>query len=534
MIAARSISRRAGRALLVGAPLVFLGVFFLWPVGAILGRGLSARGSVDLSPITDVLADTTLRAVVLFTLWQAALSTAVTLAIALPATAVLSRFQFRGRGLIVAALTMPFVLPTVVVAAAFRGLGIQGSLLAIVLAHAFFNVAIVVRVVGASWVSLDRREEDAARTLGAGPIRTFTSITLPALRPAIVAASSIVYLFCFTSFGVILVLGGPRFATLETEIYRQTAQLLDLRTAAALSIVQLVAVVATLLIAGSATGRARRQTIGWQVRHPPRRVRELLVLATALGPALLLVGLPLLDLVRRSFAHDAVGYTNLAKTPIGAASSGLHALGTSLRIATAATTIAVVLGLALATAVTRPGPPSRLARFAELFVVLPLGVSAVTVGFGFLIVFDTPPFDLRTSWWIIPIAHALVALPFVVRTTVPALRAIDPRQREAAALLGAGPAQVWREIDLRVVARAGIVAAGFAFAISLGEFGATLFIVRPETTTVPVAIYRFLSHPGATNVDQAMALATILMVFTGLIVLAGERFHRIGRAGSVL
>ena len=139
----------------------------------------------------------------------------------------------------------------------------------------------------------------------------------------------------------------------------------------------------------------------------------------------------------------------------------------------------------------------------------------VTVGFGFLIVFDSPPLDLRTSWWIIPIAHALVALPFVVRTTVPALRAINPHQREAAALLGAPPLRVWREIDAPIAARAAIVAIGFAFAISLGEFGATLFIVRPETTTAPVAIFRFLSRPGASNVDQAMALATILMVISG-------------------
>ncbi|MGZ4797586.1 MAG: ABC transporter permease subunit, partial [Acidimicrobiia bacterium] len=177
--------------------------------------------------------------------------------------------------------------------------------------------------------------------------------------------------------------------------------------------------------------------------------------------------------------------------------------------------------IALATAVTRRRR-SRLARFGELVVVLPLGVSAVTVGFGFLIVFDAPPLDLRTSWWIIPIAHALVALPFVVRTAVPVLRAVDPHQRDAAAVLGASPARVWREIDLRAITRAAAVAAGFAFAISLGEFGATLFIVRPETTTVPVAIYRLLGRPGATNTDLAMALAVILMALTALAALAGD------------
>ena len=517
---------RGGRALLTALPLAFLAIFFLWPVAAILGRGLSRNGSLDLSPLGDVLGDSSLRHVVAFTIWQAALSTVATLAIGLPAAGALSRYRFRGRGLLVAVLTMPFVLPTVVVATAFRSLGVEGSLLAIVVAHTFFNLAIVVRVVGVSWRSLDPREEDAARVLGAGPVSTFTTVTLPALRPAIVAAASIVFLFCFTSFGVILILGGPRFATLETEIYRQTAQLLDLRTAAALSIVQLVAVVAALAVAGAMSGRVRRSTRRAAPRAIPTGLRSRLFVGGALVPAFALVAVPLIDLAWKSLAHQAYGYSHLTTTPLGAPGSPLHAVGTSIQIACVATVIAVALGLALAGAVTRPGRRSRIARATELVVVLPLGVSAVTVGFGFLIVFDTPPLDLRTSWWILPIAHALVALPFVVRSTVPVLRAIDPHQREAGALLGARPWQVWREIDLRVVARAAAIAAGFAFAISLGEFGATLFIVRPETTTVPVAIFRFLSRPGATNVDQAMALATILMVLTGLVALVGERASR--------
>ncbi|MEP6625014.1 MAG: iron ABC transporter permease [Acidimicrobiia bacterium] len=526
-------SRRFGRfgsGLLFVVPLAFLAVFFVWPVGAILARGLFAHGSLDLGAIGDAVRDPAIRHVAWFTVWQATLSTLATLAIALAATAVLSRYQFVGRGLVIAGLTMPFVLPTVVVATAFRGLGVDGSLTAILLAHAFFNVAVVVRVVGAAWVGLDPRTVDAARTLGAGPGRTFTAVTLPALRPAIAAAASIVFLFCFTSFGVILILGGPRFATLETEIYRATAQLLDLRTAAALSVIQLVAVAIVLVVAGRAAGRSRR--VSRTARTGPRmtgaRTRAGAVLASAL--AAVLVGWPLLALVRRSFAHGAAGYSNLARTPLGASSSGFHALGTSVEIAIVAATLATGLGLALATAITRPRVrrdgnrrPRLAVRMTESLAVLPLGVSAVTVGFGFLIVFDTPPLALRTSWWIIPIAHALVALPFVVRATVPTLRAVDPHQREVAALLGATPARVWREVDARIAARAAVVAAGFAFASSLGEFGATLFIVRPETTTAPVAIFRFLSRPGATNVDQAMALATLLAALTGIVALVGER-----------
>lgn len=523
----RAFGPRVARGLLVAVPLGFLAIFFLWPVGAILGRGLRTGGSLDLRSLAEVWRDPSLRHVLWFTVVQAVLSTIATLAVALPATAVLSRFQFRGRGLVIALLTMPFVLPTVVVGTAFRSLGLSGSLTAIITAHVFFNVAIAVRVVGEAWRALDPAEEDAAQSLGAGPIRTFTAVTLPALRPAIVAASSIVFLFCFTSFGVILILGGPRFATIETEIYRQTAQLLDLHTAAALSIVQLVAVVAALLVAGAMTSRVRTSTRLPVRRPPPTSRRSQLLLALGLLPATVLVTVPLGDLVIRSLANGAAGYSHLTSTPIGAPGSPLQAIATSIKVACVATVIAVALGLALAHALTRPGRRVGIARVAELLVLLPLGVSAVTVGFGFLIVFDTPPLDLRTSWWIIPIAHALVALPFVVRTTVPVLRAIDPRQRETAAMLGAGPAQVWRTVDLPIVAHAAKVAAGFAAAISLGEFGATLFIVRPETTTVPVAIYRFLSRPGVTNVDQAMALATILMVLTGVVAVVAERGSRI-------
>jgi thiamine transport system permease protein len=162
-------------------------------------------------------------------------------------------------------------------------------------------------------------------------------------------------------------------------------------------------------------------------------------------------------------------------------------------------------------------------------VQLPLGVSAVTVGFGFLISLDHAPVDLRGSWWLVPIAQALVAVPFVVRLMTPVLRAIDPRLREAAATLGASPGRVWREVDLPIVARAVLVAAGFAFAISLGEFGATIFIVRPDAPTLPVLVYRLLGQPGPLNFGAAMAASVILMGLTALAVLAIERF----RAGTV-
>lgn len=520
---------RAGQVALAAVPIAFLGIFFAWPVVAILGRGLAPGGDVDLDPLGDVLTDPGLRSVAWFTIWQAVVSTALTLLIGLPGAYVLSRYRFRGRALVRALVTVPFVLPTIVVGAAFSALGITGSVVAILLAHVFFNYAVVVRTVGGLWSHLDPRTEEAAQMLGANRWRTFVAVTLPALRPAIIAATSIVFLFSFTSFGVILVLGGPSYATLETEIYRQTAQLLDLPVASALAIVQLAAVLAALSIGGWARGRRTAALSLRAAREVTRRPRELgarLFLGANLALMAALLGTPIAVLVTRSFDQGLDAYRGLTETSSGFLEPPIDAIWTSLRYASIATVIALVVGGAAAFALAGARRRQQRARWLlDLLVMLPLGVSAVTVGFGFLIALDSPPLDLRTSPAIIPIAHALIAIPFVVRIMLPVLQSIDPRLREAAAMLGAAPRRVWLEVDLRVAARAALVAAGFAFAISLGEFGATLFIVRPETTTLTVAIYRLLGRPGATSFDQAMAASTILMVLTAVSVLVIERLR---------
>ena len=527
---------RVARIASFALPGAFLAVFFAYPVVTIIGRGLWPGGHLDLSPIGDVLGDSTYRGIFWFTVWQAALSTLLTLALGLPLAYVLARYRFKGRPIARALVTVPFVLPTVVVGSAFLALGVTPSVLAILLAHIFFNMAVVVRAVGGLWSHLDPRQEEAARMLGATRRRAFTSVTLPLLRPALAAAASIVFLFSFTSFGVILILGGPTRATLETEIFRQTSELLDLRTAAALSIVQLVAVVVLLVVVGRLQGR-RAIALGLrpsaEVARLPRTTGERAFVIGTLGLAIAFLGAPLAVLVARSF--DTVGGVGLGfYRALGTVHAGsvlfvppTDAIRNSLLYAITATAIATVVGGAAAFAVAR----SRRGRALDAALALPLGVSAVTLGFGFLIALDTPPLDLRTSWMLVPIAHALIAIPFVVRIAAPVLRSIDPRLREAAAVLGAPPRRVWREVDLPVVTRALLVGAGFAFAISLGEFGATAFIARPDRPTLPVLIFRLLGQPGAQNFGAAMAASTILMVLTATAVLAIERV-RVGELGS--
>jgi len=540
-------------------PLAFLGLFFAYPVGAIVVRGLRPDEHWQLAVFGDVLRDPYQRRIAWFSLWQAAASTVLTLVVAMPMAALFARFEFRGRRVLWSLLLVPFVLPTVVVGAAFlalvgpkgtTGVDLHGTIGLVLIAHVFFNVAVVVRTVGGLWGNLDPSLEEAARTLGASRWKAFREVTLPLLRPAIAAASSIVFLFCFTSFGVVLLLGGPRARTLEVEIYDQTARFLRLDIAAVLAIVQLVGVgLALVLYARYQQRRSVQQALRprSEVAHAPRTTGERLFVASVLTGMAVGLGAPLAVLVWRSFATGGTPtlryWQALGASPRGGTLfvSPWSAVGNSLAAAAVATVVAVTVGGLAAWALARPRRASRgrglgsvgnagRASF-DAVLMLPLATSAVTVGFGFLIALDKPPVDLRDSWWLVPLAQATVAVPFVIRILVPVLRSIDGELREAAAVLGASPAQTWREVDLPIVFRALLVSAGFAFAISLGEFGATVFLARPDRPTVPVAIYRFLGRPGAVNLGQGMVLATLLMAVTATVVLLIDRV-RVGQLGE--
>ncbi|MEO6987147.1 MAG: ABC transporter permease subunit, partial [Aquihabitans sp.] len=314
-----------------------------------------------------------------------------------------------------------------------------------------------------------------------------------------------------------------------TEIWRQATQRTDFTAAAALAVVQLVAVVAMVAVSGV----LERRTGSLPSRRPaparrPRTRRQWFGATAALAPALLVVAIPLAVLVERSVSvgdgHGFDHYRALTESGrSGLAVPALDAVGNSLQAAGWATLVAVTVGGLASVAVVHLGRVTG--RALDVALMIPLGTSAVTLGFGILLALDEPPLDLRTSWVIIPIAQALVGIPFVVRSMVPALRTVDPHQREAAAVLGAGPVRTRWEVDGPVARRALLVGAAFAFAVSLGEFGATSFLARPDAPTVPVAMFRLLGQPGAALRGQAMALGTVLAVLTMVSVLVIERLR---------
>src|SRR5581483_7557753 len=379
--------------------------------------------------------------------------------------------------------------------------------------------------------------DDAARMLGARSVRVFTEITLPLLAPALIAASLLVFIFDFTSFGVILILGGSRLATLEVEIYRSAANLFDLPLAAALSLLQilftliLIVVYTRLQARLAAPLRVRPQAI---TRRPLKTGRENFFAALNIAVMLIFLLAPLVVLVVESLqtpqGFGPANYLGLNVNTRGSATfiPPTDAIRNSLLFASVTVALAVALGLIAADAVVHS---PRGGAVVDVVFLLPLATSAVTLGFGYILAFSQPPFDWRAQVWLVPVAHTLIALPLVIRSILPLLRDIKPNLREAAAMLGASPARVFQEIDLPIVTRAVLIGAVFAFTVSLGEFGATTLLARPEWSTIPLAIYRLLGQPGLSNYGQALALSTILMLISAIAIALMERV-RIEEAGE--
>jgi thiamine transport system permease protein len=509
---------------LASVPVLTLAALFVWPLLTLVGR------TVRPGTLADALATPDLWSILWFTTWQAAASTLATLVLALVPTWLVARVSTRWRRPVLAVSTVPFLLPTVVVGAAFAALlpaSWQGTTRAIVLAHVFFNVAVIVRVVGGLWARLPHDLAAAAATLGASPATVFHRVTWPLLRPAVTAACGVVFALCFTSFGVVRILGDPGHPTLEVEIARRATQLGEVGVAAVLSMVQLLAV--GLVVGLTQTlQRTRPHTLVGTCgpRIPRRHQRRPATAAAVLVVCAMTV--PLIAMVARSFrGRDGwtfAGWRAVLGRSEGRPGSGstvdvAAAIALSMRSAAVACIVATVVG---GLAVLAISAGRRAGRLLDAGLMLPLATSGVTVGLGLLITFSRPPFDWRAEWWFVPLGQALVAVPFVVRSLLPAARAVPADLRAAAATLGASPTRAWAEVDLRLLGRPLAAAAAFAAAISLGEFGATSVLSRSGQPTMPIAVAGLLGRTGEIPRAQGFALATLLLVIVAALVAVAD------------
>ena len=521
------------------APLAFLGVLFYWPLGKIFGLALEPGWSVALANLTEPRT----LGIIWFTVWQALLCTLICLVLGVPGAYLLYRKTFRGVGLLRALITVPFVLPVIVVAigfTAFRNVHVLYSQLGIgwlpdfagedfsiywiVVSQVFVNYAIAVRTIGSAWLTLDTQTEEAAALDGAGRLRTLLQVTLGQLRPALISSAALTFLFCVTSFGLIMVLGGGLIHSIETEIYTAANSFLDLPKASALAMVQILLTV----IAFAISSRLTKNSIGFgvidvEVQRPSIDRRDwpvvaLLILVVA--PVLILpLALVLVQAFIRSGSPSLQNFVDLA----GRGGRDLlditvsQAISNSLRNALISTALAVVLGLLVSHLLVRLRP-GWLRNLFEAYFWLPMGISMVVVGFGYLVTFGGEPFALRSSWLVVPIAQTLVALPLVIRLVYPALLNLPKDITEAAALDGVSSGQLWWLVELPLIRAAVLSAVGFAAVVSIGEFGAASFLAFGDQATLPTVLFRLIARPGAQNYGMAMAASALLIALTFAVV----------------
>lgn len=501
---------------------LFLIIFFAYPLAVILQRGLS------LEAFAEVLGNSYYLERLLFTLYQALLSTVLTVILGLPSALLFARYTFPGKRLLRTAFTIPFVMPTVVVAIGFltligpRGIlnvNLRDTFVLLLLAHVFYNYAVVVRIVSSYLEGQATKLREAAAMLGSSTWQILFRVTLPLAMPALLAAATLVFIFCFTSFGVILLLTpSPEFRTLEVEMYHLTSRLLDLKGSSVLVILQLVIVAVLTFVYTRLQARLSVSLTNKRPLETPKGFAKILIFLNFLIFFFLILS-PLLALSVGAFTVDGhvprlEHFRSLTEAPrtIGFAGAG-QAMFNSLRFALSSTALSLLVGFAFAYAVVRGNW-----KWLDGLSLLPLATSAVTLGLGYLLAF---PF-LRTNPWALTLAHTLMAFPFVTRSLLPALRSLPKNLVGAAATLGASPFKILSKVELPLLLPSLITASSFAFAISLGEFGATLVLQSERFATLPLAIFDRLGRPGAESYGAALALAFILMMVTAAVMVVLE------------
>lgn len=543
--------------LLLIAAGIFIIFFFYLPLSLVLkGALFTENGTFSFNNILSVLTSAYNRRIIVFTVVQSLLSTIFTILIGLPGAWLLATRNFPGKNLLKAVSAVPFVLPSILVVLGFviffgnngflnravmsitgatePPLRILYSMKAIILAHGFYNFPIVLRIVSALWEKLDPSISTAAQSLGAGKIRLFFTVTLPQILPAVLASASLVFVFCFTSFAVILVLGGgPAYTTLEVEIYRQARISLNMDAAAALSIIgifiTLIFVYLNIYFQSSLNYHEDIKP-GNNIYIPQKKS------AVPFNPGIslyivflvMLVAAPVVSVIIKSFIHSGAGsnffstsaYVNILNPSPGYYGiTMLKAIGNSLTYAFYTVIFSILTGT-LISYVLRGKKKS--AKILDTLFMLPVSVSSVILGLGYLKVMNyMRGGPVRNSPILIILAHTVIAYPFVVRAVKPVLDKIKPNLIHAALSLGETPFKVFLEIELPLIKSAILAGAAFAFSISIGEMNATILLSSENTLTIPIMMYRLI---GSYNFIGACALGTVLILLTALSFILMDYF----------
>ncbi len=514
--------------MLWGAPVAFMVALFYWPLLNVfnLALGPGINGSVP--------NEVSVWPVLWFTVWQALVSTAICLVLGIPGAYILYRKSFKGSAFLKSLITVPFMLPSLVVAIAVTEAGslIGGiePVAAIIFANVFANYAVVVRNIGSQWQTLDIATEEEAEVSGVGRFTTALKVSLPQLRSSIRASSAIIMLYCASAYGIVLSLGGGQVNTLETAISISVLERLDLAHASLLALLQ----IAFCLLAFSVSRWGGTNPLSFlPSNHKAKRVdkRDTPAILFSITVISFLIVIPLFLVLSRGFISssgaltldnflllDSKGSRDLLNITF------LEASFNSLRNLIIASVIAMVLGILVAYLLAEQARQRHRTKTDFLGItldaafLLPIGVSSVVIGVGYLVTLTGDIAWLRSSWVLVPIVQSIFAIPLVVRILYPSLLAIDVSSREQAMTDGAKSSQLFWHIDLALIKPVMKTALAFSALVSIGEFGVANLLSYADQATIPVLMYQLISRPGGQNYGMALAVASILTLLTILIV----------------
>jgi len=546
-----TVRRFEGSGILIW-PLIFWTVAFSLPL---LSVAVKAAGAIP--ELSALLNTPYYRGILFFSIRQAAVSTLFSVILGLPGAYFIGRHQFPGRNVLRSVSTVPFVLPSILAVLGFilvfGNSGLVNSLRqyfsgtadshwrilytfkAIILAHVFYNFPLTIRIVGDAWHSLPLSRYHAARSLGAGKFRAFLTVDLPVLSPAILTSAIITFLYCFLSFAIILVLGGgPQFSTLEVEVYRLIKFQLDFVRGSGLAIIESIIAVGLLAVYAAVDSVLRKrttdETYSFRTRDAEKISRwKILPGILYLIPALFLILAPLISIMVYSFLSRATRsaslqfslshWINLFSTDWAGSSvvfkSIIRTFILGFTVAGITTFTAALVGRYTA---HRKG---IVVKIIESMLFLPMGISSVILGLGYLIMTDRIPGGYAMRMMALTAAHTIMALPFAYRIISGRLKQISHRIPQAARASGAGTFRSFFTIDLPLARGALVTAAVFTLALSAGELNATIILAPGDFTTITLAIYRMI---GAYDISGACALGSILILISFFSFIVLDRF----------
>ncbi len=526
-------------------------ILFLIPVCITLSQAFVEDGQFSIDLIVETFSTPYYLRIMAFTLVQALLSTLASLIIGLPGAYIMTTYKFPGKKLLKALYSVPFVLPSILVVLGFvifygnsgflnkalmalfkleePPLHILYSFTAVILAHAFYNFPVVISIVSEYWQKLDSSCERAANTLGSGRVKIFRTITLPRLKPAIFSAMSLVFLFCFTSFAIILVLGGgPALTTTEVEIYRLARISMDTQKACALSLFSMFVAIIVMALYSVAHNKQNKNEVIKQsqikIQRKPATFLQHFGIILYLLFSLLFILCPILSIIARSFlgsttrAGEYSWTLSAYKKLFALGSSNLKAILNSVVIALASSILACGAALRICTHIVKS---KKSGVFVDIVLMLPMVISSVIVGLSYFII--SKYFKFIPSLVLVILAHTIITMPFIIRTVLPVYRKIPESLVNASRTMGYSARATFLHIEKPLLRPALLTGMVFSFVLSMGELNATLLLGTSSYQTLPVQIYRLIS---SYNYQGACAMGCILIVVCFIVFLISEALKR--------